>query len=62
MKSLFSLYIFLSFICKFVNGKKPETNRFVAYATLNNINYSTAIFIENNTLKILLEEFKLLNE
>lgn len=39
-----------------------ENNTVRAYATLHNINYSTAIFIKNNALKILFEEIQLLNE
>lgn len=37
-------------------------NTVKAYATLHNINYSTAIFIKNNALKILFKEIQLLNE
>ena len=39
-----------------------ENNTVRAYAALHNINYSTAIFIKNNALKILFEEIKILNE
>ena len=39
-----------------------ENNTVRAYAILHNINYSTAIFIKNNALKILSEEIKMLNE
>ena len=39
-----------------------ENNTVRAYAALHNINYSTAIFIKNNALKILSEEIKILNE
>ncbi len=39
-----------------------ENNTVRAYAALHNINYSTAIFIKNNALKILFEEIKMLNE
>ena len=39
-----------------------ENNTVKAYAALHNINYSTAIFIKNNALKILFDEIKLLNE
>ncbi len=39
-----------------------ENNTVRAYAALYNINYSTAIFIKNNALKILFEEIQLLNE
>ena len=39
-----------------------ENNTVKAYATLHNINYSTAIFIKNNALKILFDEIKMLNE
>ena len=39
-----------------------ENNTVRAYATLHNINYSTAIFIKNNALKILFDEIKILNE
>lgn len=39
-----------------------ENNTIRAYATLHNINYSTAIFIKNNALKLLFEEIQLLNE
>ena len=39
-----------------------EQNTVKSYAALHNINYSTAIFIKNNALKILLEEIKLLNQ
>lgn len=39
-----------------------ENNTVKAYAALYNINYSTAIFIKNNALKILFEEIKILNE
>lgn len=39
-----------------------ENNTVRAYAALHNINYSTAIFIKNNALKILFEEIKLLNK
>ena len=39
-----------------------ENNTVRAYAALHNINYSTAIFIKNNALKILFEEIQLLNE
>ncbi|CAI3631277.1 hypothetical protein CNEO2_450015 [Clostridium neonatale] len=33
-----------------------------AYAALHNINYSTAIFIKNNALKIMFEEINILNK
>ena len=39
-----------------------EENTVREYANLYNINYSTAIYIKNNALKLLLEEIKLLNE
>ena len=39
-----------------------ENNTVRAYAALHNINYSTAIFIKNNALKILSEEIKMLNK
>lgn len=39
-----------------------KNNTVRAYAALHNINYSTAIFIKNNALKLLFEEIKLLNE
>ena len=39
-----------------------ENNTVRAYAALHNINYSTAIFIKNNALKILFDEIKILNE
>lgn len=39
-----------------------KNNTVKAYASLHNINYSTAIFIKNNALKILFEEIKILNE
>lgn len=39
-----------------------EQNTVRAYAALNDINYSTTIFIKNNALKILFEEIKILNE
>ena len=39
-----------------------ENNTVRAYAALHNINYSTAIFIKNNALKLLFEEIQLLNE
>ena len=39
-----------------------ENNTVRAYAALHNVNYSTAIFIKNNALKILFEEIKILNE
>ena len=39
-----------------------ENNTVRSYAALHNINYSTAIFIKNNALKLLLEEIKILNE
>ena len=39
-----------------------ENNTVRAYAALHNINYSTAIFIKNNALKILFEEIQLLNK
>ena len=39
-----------------------ENNTVRAYASLHNINYSTAIFIKNNALKILSKEIQLLNE
>ena len=38
-----------------------ENNTVRAYAALHNINYSTAIFIKNNALKILFKEIKILN-
>ena len=38
-----------------------ENNTVKSYATLHNINYSTAIFIKNNALKILFKEIKILN-
>ncbi|WP_288327015.1 sigma-70 family RNA polymerase sigma factor [uncultured Clostridium sp.] len=38
-----------------------ENNTVRAYAALHNINYSTAIFIKNNALKILFEEIRILN-
>ena len=39
-----------------------ENNTVRAYAALHNINYSTAIFIKNNALKILFKEIQLLNK
>ncbi|CAI3677366.1 putative ECF RNA polymerase sigma factor [Clostridium neonatale] len=39
-----------------------ENNTVRAYAAFHNINYSTAIFIKNNALKILFDEIKILNE
>ena len=39
-----------------------ENNTVRAYAALHNINYSTAILVKNNALKILFKEIKLLNE
>lgn len=39
-----------------------EQNTVRSYAALHNINYSTAIFIKNNALKILFEEIQLLNK
>ena len=38
-----------------------ENNTVKSYAALHNINYSTAIFIKNNALKILFKEIKILN-
>ncbi|CAI3722777.1 sigma-70 family RNA polymerase sigma factor [Clostridium neonatale] len=39
-----------------------ENNTVRAYAALHNINYTTAIYIKNNALKILFKEIQLLNK